>query len=340
MDLCKRRKFLDHSGGEISTPLVVPSFSSRGFKFFKEGGKDVSESSVAFNFLGFQTRTIRQSYLISAYDLYYEHIIGKRLALPESRVIFLDSGGYETKKNFSGTTQGPLYKPKEFSLEKYREVLDALPSQVPLVVTSFDADSAERTVDEQVESATSLFGRYPGFISNFLLKPPGTQKEIDEEIFTTQFCKKLRAFNILGLTEKELGSTLIEQLLRIARIRSRLNEADVDIPIHIYGGLSPALTPLYFFAGADIFDGLSWMRYGFREGVACYQLSYDFLKDGLNEKRDPVWPMFFKNLEYLMEMNAEMREFVENGKDFSTFAWHCQRYEEAYKVLERKLKIK
>jgi hypothetical protein len=40
--------------------------------------------------------------------------------------------------------------------------------------------------------------------------------------------------------------------------------------IHVLGGLDPFMTPLYFLAGADVIDSLTWLRMGFTDGGARY----------------------------------------------------------------------
>src|SRR5260221_13350584 len=49
-----------------------------------------------------------------------------------------------------------------------------------------------------------------------------------------------------------------------------------DIPIHIFGCFDPQTIPYLFFSGADIFDGLSWMRYYFRDGHSFYYREFEY----------------------------------------------------------------
>ncbi len=46
----------------------------------------------------------------------------------------------------------------------------------------------------------------------------------------------------------------------IAKLRKALDKAGLNIPLHVFGSLDTVTTPLYFLAGADIFDGLTWLR--------------------------------------------------------------------------------
>ena len=79
-------------------------------------------------------------------------------------------------------------------------------------------------------------------------------------------------FHILGITEKELGDSMIERMDNIARIRLALDDAGLQrVAMHIFGGLDPITVSLYFLAGAEIFDGLTWLRFGFNGGAALYR---------------------------------------------------------------------
>ena len=39
-----------------------------------------------------------------------------------------------------------------------------------------------------------------------------------------------------------------------------LDDAGVGIPIHVFGSLDPLISPIYWLAGAEIFDGLTWIN--------------------------------------------------------------------------------
>ena len=52
----------------------------------------------------------------------------------------------------------------------------------------------------------------------------------------------------------------------IAQIRRALDGVGLDTPLHVFGSLDTVTTPMYFMAGADIFDGLTWLRFAFYNG--------------------------------------------------------------------------
>ena len=59
--------------------------------------------------------------------------------------------------------------------------------------------------------------------------------------------------------------------MAIYQLRRLLDHAGVESPIHVFGELDPLYTPLYFAAGGEMFDGLGWLRYTYREGVAVHR---------------------------------------------------------------------
>ena len=77
--ICKIRNI---KSDYIKTPMVVPSFSSKGFI-------DIDNIHRMLN------KYIINSKLISAYDLYYKNISSEDIY--GSEILFLDSGGYESK---------------------------------------------------------------------------------------------------------------------------------------------------------------------------------------------------------------------------------------------------
>jgi len=259
----------------------VPAFSSKGFKLIgRRNGTDSHYSEVAYALEDFG-RYPALSVLISAYDLYFHHFDAPDLHhrhvetyLRNSEVVFLDSGGYELTTDFD-STEPRIYQQllkQGFEEVQYRQVLNELSQfaePLPLVIANFDQAGKNRTLEEQIEIARHIFEDFRPCMSDFLIKPWTRTGDIvkTSELSDEDFAS-LRGFDIIGITEKELGRDLFERLKRIARLRAGLNEAGIIAPIHVWGGLDPLITPLFFFAGAEIFDGISWLRYSFKDGVA------------------------------------------------------------------------
>ncbi|TMQ17302.1 MAG: hypothetical protein E6J91_10495, partial [Deltaproteobacteria bacterium] len=117
-----RTQTLKHPLGErIETPLLVPSFSSRGFP-----PREPPDTHVAKLFDTILP-ALTGSALISAYDIHYQQIVDPSAApvtvtFPE--MVILDSGGYEigTLDDLSTPFHVPG-NPQPWSLEFYEAVL-------------------------------------------------------------------------------------------------------------------------------------------------------------------------------------------------------------------------
>ena len=79
------------------TPLLLPSFSSKGFPQVRQ-------------IMNLMAEFITSPILISAYDVHYRLIPDK---ITFSQLLFLDSGGYEARiEHDLSETYGKLHKPK------------------------------------------------------------------------------------------------------------------------------------------------------------------------------------------------------------------------------------
>jgi hypothetical protein len=279
--LAQQRTIRLPNGTEIQLPLLVPAFSSKGFKLVRR--RDIADShysEVAYELDDF-SRYPAPSVLISAYDIYFHHFDAPKLHhrhvetyLRNSDVVFINSGGYELSMDFDNT-EPCIYQhlPNDgFEEEEYRQVLNEFtqfPEPLSLVITNFDHAARNKTLEEQIEMARHLFEDFQTCTSDFLIKPFSKGGNIVDplELSGRDFAS-LRGFDIIGVTEKELGRDLFDRIRGIARLRVGLDEAGINAPLHIWGGLDPLITPLFFFAGAEIFDGISWLRYSFIDGVA------------------------------------------------------------------------
>jgi len=101
-----------------------------------------------------------------------------------------------------------------------------------------------------------------GVLREILLKPETTNQRFLQVPAIVENIRALADFDIIGLTEKEVGSSIFDRMQNIATIRLALDKAGMEIPIHVFGSLDTITTPMYFLAGADIFDGLTWLGDG------------------------------------------------------------------------------
>ena len=86
--------------------------------------------------------------------------------------------------------------------------------------------------------------------------------------------------------------------------------------MHIFGSLDPVCTPLYFLAGADIFDGLSWIRFSYRDDIAVYHKNNTPLRYGIGDSdRLSRYRSLDSNLHYLSELKGRFRRYLLDGDE-------------------------
>jgi hypothetical protein len=90
---------------------------------------------------------------------------------------------------------------------------------------------------------------------------------------------------------------------------------------------------LYFLAGAEIFDGLTWLRYGFTNGLACYRHNYGVIEVGIRARDDFLKAVTMRdNLSYLLDLTDQMRKFLLEN-DFEKFGVNAKHIRDAYELL-------
>lgn len=130
---------------------------------------------------------------------------------------------------------------------------------------------------------------------------------------------EFRHFDAIGFTEKELGYSIFERMKAIARIRTELDKTNISIPIHIFGSLDTVSTPLYFLSGADIFDGLTWLRYSYTEAGALYLRNASALSHGILENDSDIPPKIWaENYITLLKLETKMKRYLREKK-FAVF---------------------
>lgn len=323
VDLARRREFTV-DGMSFRTPLLVPSFSSKGF------------ADVQGN-LEFASGFIAGPALISCYDLHYGHLEGP-FTFPE--VMFLDSGGYEASRDFELSDYGEReYEPEQdWSAEKHQAVLDKWNSLSPTVAITYDNPRERLSLADQIARASAMNLPKTSSIKEFLIKPETADQRYIQVKNVVRDIRKMDHFDIIGVTEKELGGSYFERMKNVAAIRIALDNIGAkDKPIHVFGSLDPVSSPLYFLAGADIFDGLTWLRFGFYDGLAVYRQNHAFLKGGINSKVHLVDTQCWSaNIYYLDEMQTQMRSFLAH-RDFGMFKDHAVRFERAFEALTEEM---
>ena len=327
--LARSTKLHHPLGITVETPLLVPSFSSKGFGFSDKGKSEINRIyAVASEYL---TDTM----LISAYDLHYGHLDPIESAVTE--LFLLDSGGYEIS-DFHDLSM--IYRqrvqPNEWTEDKHREQLDAWPEHLPAIFVSFDKPDVRRPLKEQIEAARRLFANYRYQLHALLIKPETRKQDYIQEKNVIANIAELQAFDVIGFTEKELGNSTLKRMMNISQIRFAMDDAGIKVPIHIYGSLDPITSPLYFLSGAEIFDGLTWLRYGYAEGFACYHHNYGTREIGIERDDDFIKAKTIQdNLSYLLELSNQMRKFLLDV-DFDRFEHNSTLLRKSYDLLRTK----
>jgi hypothetical protein len=319
-----RSRQLDFPDGtSIETPLLVPSLSSKGFGPVDIGGGEVPAPAGMLQLFGGES--FYEALLVSAYDIAFDQVLAPSsfkkgfakspYAIPQFLII--DSGWYEATL---GSDQGEPYEERResrpWSIAQYRELIDTFDDDLRAALVSFDAHGP---YEEQIAAAQAFFADYQRFVSVFMLKPPGEGEYHQQKIKQlVPVADRLKAFDIIGVTEKELGNTIINRLKTLAELSETFEQADVTAPIHVFGGLEPLFTPLYFAAGAEIFDGLSWQRYGYHDGLAVYRTALPLIKRQF-DKRLPYTLLDAQadNLDALRQLSRELKIFHDQHEDWN-----------------------
>jgi hypothetical protein len=295
----------------LETPLLVPSFSSKAFGFGRDGKPEVLQVLEAAK--EFITRTC----LVSAYDVHYEYIPEPQDLTITVDLMFLDSGGYEVSDDRDlSAVEKPVHLPGEWDAAKLQAIWNRWPAGIPSVFVSYDHSNHRRSVAEQLRDAKQAIGTRPGHLHSFLLKPQAKEeRSLDSALRALGGqVKELAGFQLLGVTEKELGNSPLERMVRIARLRQALDDASLGIPIHVFGALDPLSVCLYFVAGAEVFDGLTWSRYAYRSGQCIYLHNNATISYGIDLDDDEARVRTIKdNLRHLDQLERSLRLFSETG---------------------------
>jgi hypothetical protein len=302
-----KRRALKLNGEEIErTPLLIPSFSSKGFP-------DIDK------IIEYSSEVIDGATLVSAYDLHYGKINPPFVA----SLIFLDSGGYEASKDNELSDFGDKeHVPRPWTQAMHEAQLVKWQPKVPSVLVSYDHPKERLPVTDQIVRAKAMAPGRSGFLREILLKPETENQTLLQIDAILSNIRALADFEVIGVTEKEVGNSIIKRMQNIARLRRALDKVGLETPIHVFGSLDTVTTPLYFLAGADMFDGLTWLRFAFHEGQTLYKQNYGALKLGVGTPAHVVDGRCWNNNYYYMkDMELEMRRFL-NGYDFSSFTYH------------------
>ena len=317
-----RKLKLSLDGLEVgTTPMLVPSISSRANIDIKKLLSSVVE-------------LVTGPLLISAYDYCYASEFD--ISFPE--LIFLDSGGYECNKDGDISDIG-LYKPdsKEWNRDYHSRVVDNWKNEIPTVLISYDHPTVREPIERQINHANDFFNGKDNFLKEILIKPRSVGAIRIKTDDIKQNLKSLNSFDIIGFTEKELGYSVLERMINLAKIRIMMDKEGLEKPIHIFGSLDPITTPLYYLSGADIFDGLSWLRFVFHEGNTYYLDSFGPKQFGIHQHSLAMWGRSIAaNYTSLRRLEIDLEKFQYN-KDFKVFGENADFFSKSYDDLKAKI---
>ena len=321
-----RKMILKLNGLDVgTTPMLVPSFSSCA---------DID----VWNVIRSTRKFIRNQILISAYDIRYQK--GTIPSLKNAELIFLDSGGYECGKEDLRSSFSRKANVQEWNKGIFSKIVEKwprFPQNPPTIIVSFDHPSLRESLDNQIRNAKEFFSEHDGVLHEFLIKPETKRSKTLNIKMIISRLSRMKNFDILGFAEKELGNSVLDRMISISRIRSAMDKKGIDIPLHIFGSLDPVTTPLYYFSGADIFDGLSWLRFSFYEGDAFYRDSLGPKIEGIDLSGERIWARtIFRNLNYLIELRNKMERF-QKTMDFDLFDSNARFFKDSYARLQRRM---
>ena len=285
-DLCRNRKVAKTA---VEAPLLVPSFSSAAFP---------RATDIRFALDDLKPHLTISS-LVSAYDIHHGYV-GKEISL--SDLVFIDSGNYE-KRILEG-----MGLPVEWSRKAHEDTIDSINPLSQVGIVNYDEPG---TIADQVKSARSFSETRPNFVSDFLCKPVTSESDYLNLKEVEKSAGSLSEFDIIGVTEKELGSSPVERCTNLLGLRKSLESVGLNTPIHIFGCLEPIGIVLLAMCGGDIFDGLTWARYAFHGDILVYPGSAQLLGQQWSEDDSVVQrSLAVRNLNSLTELMFRLRSYA------------------------------
>ena len=229
---------------EVMTPLIAPSFSSRGFPQVSELWKDLKYKLYGVC-------------LASAFDIAEGHFPADLTGMVNLAII--DSGIYETDDQLNG--YGNPASDANWTRQRYCETVSSIDKATNLILVNFDQIG---NFEDQIEAAIADFSCAPDAAPDFLIKPEALEEPVNLAKLV-RWSDKLEQFAVIGIAAREAGSSLLKRCRSIVMLRDMLEDAGLDMPIHVFGAITPYEVLTYYLCGADIFDGLNWLRLAYRD---------------------------------------------------------------------------
>ena len=284
--------------------------------------------------------------LLSAYDIHHRFLADAdslvsdyaNSCYTDQKLLIIDSGWYEhhVYRRSMFFDQEP---PRPWSMVLYERTIDNLNPGIRPLVVSWDEPNPE-SYESQIDHTETFFKHRRHTASTILLKPPASTTFHDFQMLRPDLVHTLDLFDVIGVTDDELGDSILDRLVQVAKLRRLLDTAHVQAPIHVFGGLDPLMTPLLFAAGAEIFDGLGWLRYVYRDGLSLNQHS-GLLLDGKVHDRGIIalTAAQLRNLVQIQALGDDLRAFALSGGDWSTITNQRHRLGAIFDTFRRTIEL-
>ena len=315
------------NGITIETPTLIPALSSAamGPIPFSNNGRNLEPTACSLVHSNSLIDGWDGVLSVSAFDIYSglltdsekfsANFLQSRYA--QHQLIVIDSGEYETKENtgnlFSGSSPGN----QSWTVDLFIQTIDGLDPNSRALVVNWSRRN-QPTYGRQVQYHQEFFGARRHLASTILLRPLQSATFHQFNKLNLADAADMRTFDIIGVTEKELGDSVLDRLVALATLRKTLDAARVCSPIHVFGGLDPLYTPLLFAAGAELFDGLGWLRYSYRNGMPFHRAAGPVI-DGQVDKRwyFALASAQLRNLDEIRLLAGELQVFAHNNGEWS-----------------------
>lgn len=224
----------------LKSPFFFPSISS------------IQTNYDIYDYFKLIQRTSYPAFLVSAYDLYHykkrKNFIKEISELSQkSFFVLMDSGHYEAS----------WCKDDKWTFNKFQEILKD--SEIDLCF-SFDVYYDEKNKTEKHIKETIKYTAMTASVQKSGVTIPIIHATPNNFPF---FVKKIiEGLNpqIIGITERDLGDSLLERANNLRIIRKELDKTREDIAIHLLGTGNPTSLLVYSLCGADFFDALEWCK--------------------------------------------------------------------------------
>ncbi|MBA7611355.1 Queuine tRNA-ribosyltransferase catalytic subunit 1 [subsurface metagenome] len=226
----------------INTPFFFPAISSVKTNF------EIGECLKLIKKIGYP------GFLVSSYDIYNagekekNKLLGIISESTEGETLtLLDSGNYEAFWS----------NDKEWRFQNLESVLDKISVDFCF---SFDIFWNERkNVKQHVKETVTSIAKTAG------AQKSGTTIPLlhsDSKSFPEIVRRVVEGINpeVIGVPERELGSSIFERATTVKRIRDELDKTNRQIPLHLLGTGNPISILIFTLCGADIYDAIEWCK--------------------------------------------------------------------------------